>query len=391
VSARTLTPVETVASTGNQPRPTRVLQLDSYLNAQVFNGNPTAQGVEGDYLFSGFEGAKIRFCHIALRLIDKTPWIPSAFANVPLRMCHTELIESVRSYDPDAIDASAVRWANQLHRVLRRRYPQWSSAGATGGQTHADRTWRKHNPAATVSIVLPTYNGSRYIRQSLDSCLQQTFANFEVLVVDDGSSDDIRGIVDGYSDARIRYIRHPRNRGLAEALNTGFRNARGEYLTWTSDDNYYERDAIEEMVRFLETYGDVDFVYADSFVIDDEGNAAQHAPVFRTGPVQSLERDNFIGACFLYRRAVYERTGDYDANLRLVEDYDYWLRVAGHFTMQRLARPLYHYRYHQQSLTSTHSRETVLKKVQMLRSTRTGGRWRRLFRKITERTQGVPR
>ena len=99
-----------------------------------------------------------------------------------------------------------------------------------------------------MTIVLPTYNGDRYLGESIASCLGQTYSSLELLVVDDGSTSDIRGIVEAAKDDRIRYIRHPENRGLSMALNTGFAASRGEYLTWTSDDNRYHPEAIARMV-----------------------------------------------------------------------------------------------------------------------------------------------
>lgn len=95
-----------------------------------------------------------------------------------------------------------------------------------------------------VSIVLPTYNGARYLRQSIDSCLGQTYRNLELIVVDDASTDTTPEIIRSYQDPRIRVIRHEKSKMLPESLNTGFRAVSGDYLTWTSDDNYYVPEAI---------------------------------------------------------------------------------------------------------------------------------------------------
>src|SRR4029077_4262038 len=115
--------------------------------------------------------------------------------------------------------------------------------------------------------------------------------NLELLVVDDGSTADVRGILSRFSDARIRYLRHERNQGIAAGLNTGFRNSRGEFLTWTSDDNYYEPHAIAEMLGFLSRYPDVDFVYAESYVVNDEGVVTQ---LMRQRPPSALRINNYV-------------------------------------------------------------------------------------------------
>ncbi len=205
-----------------------------------------------------------------------------------------------------------------------------------------------------VSIVLPTYNGAKHIRKSIDSCLNQTHQNIELIIVNDCSTDETSEIVKSYRDPRIKYIEHKANRKLPAALNTGFANATGEYLTWTSDDNFYAPEAIRTLLSFLHSYPDVDFVYSDMHVIDEDDE------VVDTFEVKSIDvlinYGNCIGACFLYKREVYERTGGFNPDAVLVEDYEYWLRVSRNFRMQRLRRKLYYYRSHSQSLTSKYPR-----------------------------------
>lgn len=200
-----------------------------------------------------------------------------------------------------------------------------------------------------VSIVLPTYNGARYIKQSIDSCLNQTFQNIELIIVDDGSTDETPQIIEPYKDKRIKYIRHKRNTGLPTALNTGFANSTGKYLTWTSDDNYYSEEAIEKELAFLRN-NHCSFVYCDFYKFDSDNSKLT---VERLNDVPMLENGNGIGACFLYSRAVKDAVGDYDPQTRLAEDYDYWIRVSKKFVMQHLAEPLYFYRDNADSLTQS--------------------------------------
>ncbi len=204
----------------------------------------------------------------------------------------------------------------------------------------------------TVSIVLPTYNGSRYLAQAIESCLGQTFQDWELVIVDDASDDDTPEIIARYAgqDARIRSVRHERNRKLPESLNTGFNLARGDLLTWTSDDNCYRPEALTAMVAFLETHPDVDIVYTDSTIIDEEGNPIQYR---RVREPDELPYWNCVGECFLFRRLVFETIGGYDTDWFLVEDYDFWLRAAEHFRMEAFHRNLYRYRVRRGSLSDT--------------------------------------
>jgi GT2 family glycosyltransferase len=290
------------------------------------------------------------------------------------RLCGDQLLEGLRAADPDVIVSLDRVWAHHLQTCLERYKMPWPCI--TAGETPPQGgTWRKYDPDATVSIVFPTYNGTTYLAKSLESCLSQTHRRIEVVIVDDGSGPEVLEIVKCFSDARVKYVRHEVNRGLPAALNTGFAHSTGALLTWTSDDNAYAPTAIEEMVRFLCTYPEVDFVYADAYEIDADGNVVGtlHVP-----PPEWLQVKNRVGGCFLYRRRVYLGVGAYDAKAVLAEDYDYWLRVARRFAMQRLFRILYYYRFHPRSLTGSSERERVRRQAERVK--RANRSWWRITR-----------
>jgi len=202
-----------------------------------------------------------------------------------------------------------------------------------------------------VSIILPTYNGSKFLQQSIDSCLKQTYSNIELIIVDDCSTDSTPDIIKSNGDHRIKYIRHEKNKKLPLSLNTGFANASGAYLTWTSDDNYFVSSAIEIMLSFLIDNQDVDFVYTDYYTIDEIDNVT---PIELPSNLNELLYRNVIGACFLYKRTIYDKIGGYDKDFFLCEDYEYWLRIyISNYKMVRLSSNLYYYRTHSNSLTST--------------------------------------
>jgi len=203
----------------------------------------------------------------------------------------------------------------------------------------------------TVSVVLPVYNGSAYLRESIESVRAQTLEDWELIVVDDCSTDDSAVVADACAgeDARIRVVRHEENRKLPAALNTGFRQAGGEFFTWTSCDNRYRPRALERMRDALRSTPEAGLVYARQAFMNEEGTELDIAPLH---PPANLAVGNPVRACFLYRRIVDETIGGYDENYFLAEDYDFWLRASIHFGFATLDEVLYDYRVHGESLST---------------------------------------
>lgn len=207
-----------------------------------------------------------------------------------------------------------------------------------------------------VSIVLPVHNGARYLAEALDSILAQTFTHFELIAVDDCSSDETPEILAHYAarDPRMRVITNPRNLKLPGSLNAGFAQARGAWFTWTSDDNILRPQMLERLLSAAADHPDRDVIHADYTLIDDRGIA--------TGKVRVREADqlvmgNCIGCSFLYRAEVDRALGGYDEALFGLEDYDFWLRAAVRFRFLSLHEDLYLYRRHEGSLTNSRARE----------------------------------
>jgi glycosyltransferase involved in cell wall biosynthesis len=206
----------------------------------------------------------------------------------------------------------------------------------------------------TISVVLPTYNGSKYIRSSIESCLNQSFRDFELIIVNDCSTDNTREIIEEYSklDPRIKIIHNAANKKLPLSLNAGFDVAKGKYHSWTSDDNYYSLDAFEELVRLLEQDPDVGFVYTDYTLIDDSGKITGN----RTFGDINKKFTGFQGssACFLYKEELYKKNNGYNPAAFLSEDYDFFIRsFLLTKTLYVNRYDLYYYREHSASLTGT--------------------------------------
>jgi len=215
-----------------------------------------------------------------------------------------------------------------------------------------------------ISIILPTYNGSRFIRDSIESIIKQTYKNWELIIVDDCSTDDTLTILKEYEkqDSRIHVISNLVNKKLPASLNVGFQYAKGEYWTWTSDDNIYKEDAIEYMTNYLNKNSDVDLLSCNFDIVTED-------LVFICSKCDTYQRDvaqlaveNQVGACFMYTRNVANRIGEYDTSMFCAEDYDYWCRIA---KVGKIAyddgKSLYIYRQNSKSLTETKKNEVIEK------------------------------
>lgn len=150
-----------------------------------------------------------------------------------------------------------------------------------------------------ISVVLPVYNGENRVSKSIESVLSQTYTNLELIIVNDCSTDGTEEIIRHYKefDKRVRIIENSTNQKLPKSLNNGFRAAKGEYLTWTSDDNAYHTDALEIMASELDKNPKIDMVYTDFTKVDMEGNVIEKVKLL--DPDQ-LRFGNAVGACFLY-------------------------------------------------------------------------------------------
>lgn len=204
-------------------------------------------------------------------------------------------------------------------------------------------------------MILPVHNGAAYLEAAAASILGQTFADFELICVDDGSSDATPQILAqiAASDNRVRIITNRPNKGLPGALNVGFAAARGALHSWTSDDNIARPQLLERLVAALDHHPEAAIAHANYTVIDGEDAVIGFQKV---GPASEILLGNRIGAAFLYRAEVTHALSGYDEALFGVEDYDFWLRAARRFRFVTLDEDLYLYRRHGASLTDRRAR-----------------------------------
>ena len=201
-----------------------------------------------------------------------------------------------------------------------------------------------------ISVILPVYNGEKYISDSILSVLNQTFKNFELIIVNDCSTDNTLAIIAEFAkkDPRIKIITNQINKKLPATLNIGHQKAKGDFITWTSDDNLYKPDAFKQYIHHLQN-SQSQIVYSDIDLINHNGEFLR---MRKLAEPEYLINGNFIGSSFLYKREVFEILEGYNEDLFLVEDYDFWLRAFNRFKFHYIKKSIYSYRLHSESLTS---------------------------------------
>lgn len=196
-----------------------------------------------------------------------------------------------------------------------------------------------------VSIVIPCYNHGRFLAEAIDSVLKQTWSPVEIIVVDDGSSDNTRLVADQYP--AVRYV-YQTNQGLSAARNTGVHHSRGEFILFLDADDWLYADGIECNIRHLQQHPEAAFVSGAHDKVDSNRNllSEEMSPVANDHYLRLLEK-NYIGmhATVLYRRSIFDNVS-FDTSLRACEDYDVYLRIARHHPVLHHTRKIAAYRIH---------------------------------------------
>lgn len=198
-----------------------------------------------------------------------------------------------------------------------------------------------------VSIIIPTYNRAHYIYEAVESVFAQTYKNYEIIIIDDGSTDNTRETLKRYGD-RIQYF-YQKNMGPPAAMNAGVRRAKGEYYVILGDDDALMPDMLERQVGVLERDPDVAFVCGGVHFMDGNGQIykTSRAGRDREKTFKSLLFDNFVWhLTAVVRRKVSEEMGHFDEKLATTHDYDLWIRIAIKYRFEYTDAPLARFRRH---------------------------------------------
>jgi glycosyltransferase involved in cell wall biosynthesis len=212
--------------------------------------------------------------------------------------------------------------------------------------------------SARITAIIPTFNSERYICDTVESVLVQTYPVHEVIVVDDGSADDTEKVLARYA-GRIRYIRQ-KNAGPPVARNTGLAHATGDWIALLDSDDLWVRTKLERQMEYLEAHPACGLVYTDMKTFDDTGIIEESVKVSRnlilpSGRIfpQMFAETLFQTSAVLIRKSCLDTVGGFDDALRMGDDYELFLRLARHFELGYVDEPLVLYRQHPTQGTRT--------------------------------------
>ena len=212
-----------------------------------------------------------------------------------------------------------------------------------------------------VSVIIPTYNRAEFIYLAITSVLNQTFQDYEIVIVDDGSTDNTVSVVNGFSCDKVRYIKHDRNKGEAESRNTGIKSSQGEFIAFIDDDDEWLPEKLDDQIKLMSQCGkQVGGIYTGILTIDREsGDIVDQIIPQKRGYIYNdllVENCVFTPSTILLRRECFEKVGLFDRNIKYGPDYDMWIRIAKEYQFEYIKEPLVRYYIHNNKLSGNYGK-----------------------------------
>lgn len=214
-----------------------------------------------------------------------------------------------------------------------------------------------------ITVLMPVYNGEKYLREAIESILNQSYANFEFLIIDDASVDKSAEVIKSFGDSRIRYLRNDQNLGLIGTLNRGLVVAKGEYIARMDQDDISLPERFAKQVAFLDRCPDVGVLGTAVQMIDSGGTLIDSALVFPDSP-NCIEWSMYFFCpiahpTVLMRKDVAMKVGGYSAVAVHAEDYDFWVRLSKVTRFSNLVETLLKLRKHETNMTKVFYSENL--------------------------------
>jgi glycosyltransferase involved in cell wall biosynthesis len=210
-----------------------------------------------------------------------------------------------------------------------------------------------------VSVLMPVFNNSKYLKASIDSVLNQTHTDLEFIIIDDGSTEPVWEILSAYEDSRIIKIKNDHNIGLTKSLNKCLKVATGEYIARQDSDDVSVSNRFEEQLKHF--YDKVGIVTTWGYAINEKGERIPYLYLDKSSRIlkiseEDIRKRNFlVCATAMFSHKVYEKIGFFDEKLYLAQGYNYWIRALKFFNVNIVPQELYIVRKHAKSVRTMHT------------------------------------
>ncbi len=203
-----------------------------------------------------------------------------------------------------------------------------------------------------VSVIIPTHNRATIVPQAINSVLQQSFTDYELIVVDDASTDDTADRLQAGYGEKIKYIKKLSNAGPSAARNTGIQVARGIYIAFLDDDDEWLPEKLQLQLPIMKQNPDVGVVYCGCFLVDEGGAIAGQIKPEKRGYIFNdlLHKNYLITSAALIRKEILEKVGGFDESLAACEDWDLWIRISQQCLIEYVDELLLRYKVHKQNI-----------------------------------------
>ncbi len=207
-----------------------------------------------------------------------------------------------------------------------------------------------------VTVYITNYNYGKYIRQAIESVLHQTLQGFELIIIDDGSTDNSREIIEEYTNHPAIQIIFQLNRGLNVTNNIALRASKGKYIVRLDADDYFHPQALELLSAALEKDPEAGLVFPDYYLVDDKGSITEEFKRHDFNSEVSLLDQAAHGACTMVRTEFLKNLGGYNESFSCQDGYELWVKFIAHYKISNINQPLFYYRRHGNNLTRNETR-----------------------------------
>jgi glycosyltransferase involved in cell wall biosynthesis len=222
------------------------------------------------------------------------------------------------------------------------------------------------NNSPLLTVYITNHNYGKYIDQAINSVLEQSFQDFEIIIIDDGSTDNSKSVIDQYENHSQIKVIYQYNKGLTVSNNIALNLAQGEFIVRLDADDYFTKDALKLMVKEFEDEN-LGMVFGDWYLVDEHGEILGVEQRHDFQKEVTLYDQPAHGACTMFRKSCLKQLGGYDETITRQDGYELWLRFIEQFEVGNISVPLFYYRQHSKSLTNDevkllNTRSNILRK-----------------------------